>query len=257
MLSGRCAPFFRASRIPPEKSQSPCRRLCVPPAEGPPLLGLHGPPSHAASSEPRAAHPQALVSSRFPPESSECFLSLGLEQCLAWQRSSSGVYGVDWMGEQGAPFQICPASITKRVSLLHPYLKDFLGSPGSGNKTYLFSLILRSPALSLRFCHFLLPSAPTARNSCLLSIPLLCLPATALDFSVVCFKAFICFKITSKGTSLVVQWLRICLPMQGTQVRSLVRGDSTCRGATKPMRCNYRSLQRPRACALKLEKPLQ
>ena len=28
----------------------------------------------------------------------------------------------------------------------------------------------------------------------------------------------------SKGTSLVVQWLRICLPMQGTQVLSLV-GD--------------------------------
>ena len=25
------------------------------------------------------------------------------------------------------------------------------------------------------------------------------------------------------GTSLVVQWLRICLPMQGTQVRSLVQ----------------------------------
>ena len=24
-----------------------------------------------------------------------------------------------------------------------------------------------------------------------------------------------------EGTSLVVQWLRICLPMQGTQVRSL------------------------------------
>ena len=29
--------------------------------------------------------------------------------------------------------------------------------------------------------------------------------------------------ITFTQTSLVVQWLRICLPMQGTQVRSLVR----------------------------------
>ena len=29
-------------------------------------------------------------------------------------------------------------------------------------------------------------------------------------------------KNESPGTSLVVQWLRICLPMQGTQVRSLV-----------------------------------
>ena len=41
------------------------------------------------------------------------------------------------------------------------------------------------------------------------------------------------------GTSLVAQWLRICLPMQGTQVRALVREDPTCRGATKPMHHNY------------------
>ena len=33
--------------------------------------------------------------------------------------------------------------------------------------------------------------------------------------------------------SLVVQWLRTHLPMQGTQVRSLVREDSTSRGAAK------------------------
>ena len=40
-------------------------------------------------------------------------------------------------------------------------------------------------------------------------------------------------------TSLVVQWLRIHLPVQGTWVRSLVQEDPTCRGATKPMRHNY------------------
>ena len=39
--------------------------------------------------------------------------------------------------------------------------------------------------------------------------------------------------------SLVAQWLRIHLPMQGTQVRALVREDPTCRGATKPVRHNY------------------
>ena len=44
---------------------------------------------------------------------------------------------------------------------------------------------------------------------------------------------------THPGTSLVVQWLRICLPMQGTRVRALVQEDPTCRGATKPMRHNY------------------
>ena len=39
--------------------------------------------------------------------------------------------------------------------------------------------------------------------------------------------------------SLVVQWLRICLPMQGTQVRALVREDPTCHGATKPEHHSY------------------
>ena len=39
--------------------------------------------------------------------------------------------------------------------------------------------------------------------------------------------------------SLVAQWLRTCLPMQGTWVRALVREDPTCRGATKPVRHNY------------------
>ena len=41
------------------------------------------------------------------------------------------------------------------------------------------------------------------------------------------------------GTSLVAQWLRICLPMQGTWVQALVWEDLTCCGATKPMRHNY------------------
>lgn len=36
-------------------------------------------------------------------------------------------------------------------------------------------------------------------------------------------------------TPLVVQWLRICLPVQGTGVQPLVQEDPTCWGATKPM----------------------
>ena len=43
----------------------------------------------------------------------------------------------------------------------------------------------------------------------------------------------------TQGTSLVAQWLRIRLPMQGTWVRSLVWEDPTCHGATNPMRHNY------------------
>ena len=46
-------------------------------------------------------------------------------------------------------------------------------------------------------------------------------------------------KEKSTGTSLVVEWLRIRLPMQGTRVRALVWEDPTCRGATKPVRHNY------------------
>ena len=36
-------------------------------------------------------------------------------------------------------------------------------------------------------------------------------------------------------TTLVAQWLRIRLPMQGTRVRALVWEDPTCHGATKPV----------------------
>ena len=41
------------------------------------------------------------------------------------------------------------------------------------------------------------------------------------------------------GTSLVAQSLRICLPMQGTRVRSLVQEDPTCCGQTKPVCHKY------------------
>ena len=41
------------------------------------------------------------------------------------------------------------------------------------------------------------------------------------------------------GASLVAQWLRVCLLMQGTRVRALVWEDPTCRGATTTMSHNY------------------
>ena len=39
--------------------------------------------------------------------------------------------------------------------------------------------------------------------------------------------------------SLVAQWLRICLPMQGTRVQALVWEDPTCRRATRPVSHNF------------------
>ena len=66
------------------------------------------------------------------------------------------------------------------------------------------------------------------------------------------------------GASLVVQQLRIHLPLQGIWVQSLIREDPTCWEATKPMCHNYKSpctmtteALIPRARALKLEKKLQ
>ena len=80
-------------------------------------------------------------------------------------------------------------------------------------------------------------------------------------------------KKLAHGASLVAQWLRIRLPMQGTWIRALVREDPTCCGATKPVRhhLSLRSRARepqilsprdatteapvPRAHALQQEKP--
>ena len=57
--------------------------------------------------------------------------------------------------------------------------------------------------------------------------------------NVICYPAsFKTFKSLWFGTSLVAQWLRIHLPMQGTQVWSLVWEDPTCCRATKPVRHN-------------------
>ena len=54
------------------------------------------------------------------------------------------------------------------------------------------------------------------------------------------YKDFMDFNIKKqKRTSLVVQWLGIHLLMQQTLVQSLVREDSTCGEATKPMCPDY------------------
>ena len=46
---------------------------------------------------------------------------------------------------------------------------------------------------------------------------------------------------------LVVQWLRVCRLMQGTQVRSLVQEDCTCCGETEPVHHGYWQRSRSRA----------
>ena len=63
-------------------------------------------------------------------------------------------------------------------------------------------------------------------------------------------------KELATGASLVAQWFRVCLPMQGTWVRALVWEDPTCHGATKPVSHNYWACASG-ACAPKRERPRQ
>ena len=71
-------------------------------------------------------------------------------------------------------------------------------------------------------------------------------PSAGVDRGITGQKASSTFQVfwtslknKSKGASLVAQWLRVCLPMQGTRVRALVWEDPTCRGAAGPVSHNY------------------
>ena len=59
---------------------------------------------------------------------------------------------------------------------------------------------------------------------------------------------------TIQGASLVAQWLRICLLMQGTRVQALVWEDPTCRTAARPVSHNYWACASG-ACAPQQERP--
>ena len=60
----------------------------------------------------------------------------------------------------------------------------------------------------------------------------------ALDICYFNWSMLTQFKSTP-WASLVAQWLRLCLPMQGTRVWALLWEDPTCRRATKPVHHNY------------------
>ena len=62
---------------------------------------------------------------------------------------------------------------------------------------------------------------------------------------IICTK-YVLDSLQKKRTAMVVQWLRICLPMQGTLVQSLVSEEFMCRRATESKHPNSW------ACALEL-----
>ena len=65
---------------------------------------------------------------------------------------------------------------------------------------------------------------------------------------------FFIYFLKCTWASLVAQWLRICLPMQGTWVQALVWEDPTCRGATRTVSHNYWACASG-ACAPQQERP--
>ena len=75
-------------------------------------------------------------------------------------------------------------------------------------------------------------------------------------FFIFFFLFFSFFLLNVSRASLVAQWLRICLPMQGTLVRALVWEDPTCRGVTRPVSHNYWACASG-ACVPQQERPRQ
>ena len=75
----------------------------------------------------------------------------------------------------------------------------------------------------------LLPSLVLSVLFCFPSWVLFCL------FFVVTSWSNSTLKRVTTGASLVVQWLKICLAIQGTSVQSLIQEDPTYCGATEPM----------------------
>ena len=65
---------------------------------------------------------------------------------------------------------------------------------------------------------------------------------------------FLELKKSEWGASLVAQWLRVCLLMQGTRVRALAWEDPTCRGAAGPVSHNCWACASG-ACAPRRERP--
>ena len=63
----------------------------------------------------------------------------------------------------------------------------------------------------------------------------------------------LCQERKSQGASLVVQWLRVLMPMQGTRVPSLVWEDPKCCRAPEPVRHNYRAHAPRRPCSATTE----
>ena len=148
---------------------------------------------------------------------------------------------------------ICPCSYGECVSMQKPakrntYLCISMSvhtcGCGAAPKARLGLQLTWDPSLAATCCHAhpqcrMTPVFPF-RASTSPSPGLYSLPNTSRRQHA-CYYLFLQDKKLRSRTSLVFQWLRIQLPVQGTWVQSLVREDPTCLGATKPVCHNYRA----------------
>ena len=147
-------------------------------------------------------------------------------------------YNLDYQVHHGlCPYHNCKYCITARVcsfhymNNIHHFPNDF--SQWSQDTNY-------SPYLNASKISLLLISHP------ILNVILITAFWTSLPGSFLWPQT----KYVKKNP----QWLRICLPMQGTRVRALVWEDPTCRGAARPVSHNYWACASG-ACAPQEERP--
>ena len=150
-----------------------------------------------------------------------CLCSSEKQSCLLWPALYLQPLGWHWLGQYLLDDWMSESPCSSRVIAA-------VGKVCSLPLTFLMS----SPV------HFFLFSFQTLCYS-LISFSFLPFDKLLIP-SFVAFHGpnFICSKNYHRA-SLVAQWLRICLPMQGTWVQALVREDPTCCGATKPVHHNY------------------
>ena len=106
--------------------------------------------------------------------------------------------------------------------------------------------ILKPMNLLIRLAGFPTLWTPSAKNTAHRK--------SSMDSSVVCYGLYFPNQNSSARASLVAQWLRVCLPMQGTRVRALVWEEPTYRGATRPVSHSYWACTSG-ACAPQQERP--
>ena len=105
-------------------------------------------------------------------------------------------------------------------------------TPWTPVKTKNTTAVLRAEILHIVTIASVCPSCPVCLDEEEILLPAV-LPIHPMDLQTHT-KPMDLFK-DALWTSLMVQWLRIHLPMQGTRVQYLIWEDSTCQGATKAM----------------------